>query len=297
MARVVQHTVDGGFSVVGRDCPGIGDAIMLDPLVRILHAADARSGLLTKYPALFSAAPYPVYAVLPSGGRLLEVGSPCPAAAYESACESAGQPIRKGRVQLFIEAAGEVYYRERHIPKLVLTAAERESVRLMQQSTKPRIGVATLSARYGHPFDGARDYPWTRALLKKLRKIGSVTFFHTEAMGVPGTTDFQGDLRELVVTIAGQHFMVSVDTAAVHIAGALGVPQLALFGPTDPALRVSGYPNTASIPRFERCGRAYCWYRPCRPKYCLSLLSPAALVKAVGRQLDEEIGNRGWRAR
>lgn len=57
---------------------------------------------------------------------------------------------------------------------------------------------------------------------------------HVGAIGGASTVAHPPDLRALAAHVAGARIVVSCDTAVVHLASAFGVPQVALFGPTNP---------------------------------------------------------------
>ena len=263
--------------VVCREVPGIGDAIMLLPTLERLREHGHSVGILSKYPDLFSEfTDFKVYrsrGEIPSRAQTLDYEGP--AAAYESKASK----IQKGRVQIYLEHLGFEYRSD--VPKLAVSYQQRAA-------QSKRIGLCLVARTYNDTkFDRARNYPYPVQLAEKARKLGDVTWFHTEPLGVPGVQDFKGNLVELVYEILSQNIVVSIDSAGCHIAGALGVPQLCLFGPTDPLLRVAGYPNAHWIENFKKCPFAHCWYNPCAEVYCLSTVSPREILRKVRRLLNE----------
>jgi heptosyltransferase-3 len=56
------------------------------------------------------------------------------------------------------------------------------------------------------------------------------------AVGMPGALNLAGtlSLAQTACVVAGAAAYVGPDTALTHVAAALGVPTVALFGPTDP---------------------------------------------------------------
>jgi ADP-heptose:LPS heptosyltransferase len=79
--------------------------------------------------------------------------------------------------------------------------------------------------------------------------------------------------------------MVSGDTGPLHIAGALGTPIVALFGPT---LREKNGPWLAADVSVSRADRCSCLYqRRCRlGTPCIEDIALAEVVAAVERRLD-----------
>lgn len=111
------------------------------------------------------------------------------------------------------------------------------------------------------------------------------------ALGVPawnlaGETDIPG----LVALLGRLELFLAGDTGPMHLATALGVPTVAVHGPTDPALSGPWPPGRAVVVRLEL---------PCSPCYdltdaavcplghhnCLRLLGPGAVVAAAEEAL------------
>tara|TARA_B100000809_G_scaffold1698_1_gene1941 strand:+ start:4430 stop:5239 length:810 start_codon:yes stop_codon:yes gene_type:complete len=261
--------------VLQRVSPGIGDAIMMQPLIENLYRDNHKDfGLVTKFPDLFRGM-YPIYDTPPEFAEVIDVDDPCPCSLYESEVKV----IKKGRTQLFLESGGYTYKKE--APRLELTAVEQGKAEEFKGEQGVQIGLSTTSAAYGNVLDGWRDYPYPEALAKSLSSLGHVVWMHTESLHSKYAEDFKGSLRDLMIRIKSLDIMVAVDTAAVHIAGALGVTVYGLFGPTDPALRIADYTSTFWLPKYEKCGRAYCWYDPCKWRFCLQSLKPKTIQKKV----------------
>ncbi len=72
-------------------------------------------------------------------------------------------------------------------------------------------------------------------------------------------------LKELASVLGGAKFVVTNDTGAMHIAAGLGVPVIAIFGPTDPARTGPYGPGHTVLHKALSCS-------PCRKKdYCPEL--------------------------
>jgi hypothetical protein len=103
----------------------------------------------------------------------------------------------------------------------------------------PRIEVATAPAAAGHvvlhPFSGGarKNWPFPRfeALAKQLTTLG----YRVEWAACPDRVRFE-NLRDLAEWLAGARCFVGNDSGITHLAAAVGVPVVALFGPTDPAV-------------------------------------------------------------
>jgi lipopolysaccharide heptosyltransferase I len=93
-------------------------------------------------------------------------------------------------------------------------------------------------------------------------------------------------LRELIALLRPASLMVSGDTGPLHIAGALGVPIVALFGPTTPGRNGPWSADDVSISRYEACD---CHYeRRCRRdagQWCLGTIAVDEVTRAIDQRL------------
>jgi len=77
------------------------------------------------------------------------------------------------------------------------------------------------------------------------------------AMNLAGKTG----LAECIALLKGLHLFITNDSGAMHMAAALGVPTLAIFGSTDPALTGPTGPDTGFIIKKRPCN-------PCFDRVC-----------------------------
>jgi ADP-heptose:LPS heptosyltransferase len=97
-----------------------------------------------------------------------------------------------------------------------------------------------------------------------LREAGArLVFFHSWKCARPGRDEVRPHeigaypaLRlpwpELAATIAACELVISVDTGIFHLAGALSVPTLGLFGPTSGEVMCRPYPTHSPVTSPER---------------------------------------------
>ena len=90
-----------------------------------------------------------------------------------------------------------------------------------------------------------------------------------------------GDILALAERAA---IVLSGDTGPLHLAGAVGAPIVALFGPTDPARNGPWDPDDISLSQYEAC---VCHYqRKCRrDRPCIEDLSVEDVRGAIDRRL------------
>ena len=99
------------------------------------------------------------------------------------------------------------------------------------------------------------------------------------AQAAPPTT-----IVDIVALARGAHVMISGDTGPLHIAGAVGTPIVALFGPTRAERNGPWSPADISISRFSQC---VCHYeRRCRrTQPCIDDISVDTVIDAVERRV------------
>lgn len=104
-----------------------------------------------------------------------------------------------------------------------------------------------------------------------------------EAASVPVIDGMGGDIMQLVRRLASCEVLIAGDTGPLHIARALGVPTVALFGPTDPALhRPSALDRVLTVEIDCRPCSAHGHHRcPKGHHRCLEDLAPERVQAAV----------------
>jgi lipopolysaccharide heptosyltransferase I len=93
-------------------------------------------------------------------------------------------------------------------------------------------------------------------------------------------------LNGLVALAHDAKLIVSGDTGPLHIAAALGVPAVAVFGPTNPARNGPWRAGDISLSRYEQCSCHY--QRRCRREphdWCLGTITVEEVSAAIGKRL------------
>ncbi len=104
-----------------------------------------------------------------------------------------------------------------------------------------------------------------------------------EAVG-SGVTDFAGrtTIAETMGLLKQMDLVISNDTGPMHLAAALKVPVVALFGPTDP-VRTGPYGGASVVIRAKDAPCSPCFKARCRrpDRACMAGIAPDAVVQAA----------------
>lgn len=105
----------------------------------------------------------------------------------------------------------------------------------------------------------------------------------------PNVQDLTGrtTLPEMVEVLRQSELAVTNDTGPMHIAAALGIPLISLFGPTEPA-RTGPYRDAASVRRHRvpcaPCMQSRCFYH--EQLACLKGITPRAVLAGTLARLE-----------
>ena len=97
-------------------------------------------------------------------------------------------------------------------------------------------------------------------------------------------------IRELAELIRQADLFISADTGPMHIAAALGVPVVALFGPKDPVLHGPYGERTRVVRADVDCSP--CTKRSCGDVKCMRSITPEMVMAAVEELLVSGLGFR-----
>lgn len=291
--------------LVTRAMGGIGDLLMMTPG---LHALRLRSGQAVRlavprrYFPLFEgnddveladihgpldAARHPVWYNL----------TDCPAARSESL---ASPRVRRNRIEIFARALGVRGRALRALdrrPRYFVSAREEALrseffARLGLQGRK----VVGVQLRADESY---RDYPHMAALVAALGVEHPVLVFADRALprglDAPGVIAVERrGLREAFALASGCAVLVSPDSAFLHLAAAVDLPAVALFGPTDGRVRAADYPRARGLDARETLRCVPCWRNeeiPCaltglKASVCMGEVPVWSVVRAVRQALE-----------
>jgi len=192
---------------------------------------------------------------------------------------------RVPRQEIFAKAAGITLADTRPVYRVAPEEADWARGRLAEMR-RPLVGVQVRAS------SSLRSYPRSKLVrmveLLVRAGLGVVIVDETPSGRWPcGALDLSGELsiRAASAVIKEVDVLVTPDSGLMHVAAAVGTPCVALFGPTDPRLRVRGYAKCVPLQGSVRAGCVPCHDQPrCKAKgcpRCLSSISPREIVEAV----------------
>jgi len=94
----------------------------------------------------------------------------------------------------------------------------------------------------------------------------------------------QTSLAELITILRENHLLLTNDTGTMHLAALLGVPTVAIFGSTEPAL--TGPLGSGHTVLRKRVGCSPCFLRECPIDFrCMKAVESAEVIAAIRAQL------------
>ena len=223
--------------------------------------------------------------------------SDCPASRIEA---RTSPRVKKNRIDIFASAIGvspKELDRFGRTPRYFVSAEEsrfaEEFLSRNGLSDKTLIGV--------HPYtaDTYRDFPHFEGLVKLLARDYPVLVFHSarlEGYDFPNAMKIDRyPLRQSVALLQRCSVLVAPDSSLMHVAAALGLPTLAIFGPTDGRVRTRDYRSVEvlDLSNVMRC--IPCWrheYQPClvsgnRTSVCIHSIDVPQVYQRVLAKVGE----------
>jgi len=95
------------------------------------------------------------------------------------------------------------------------------------------------------------------------------------------------NVRQIAGLMVNCDLVLCQDSSVLHLAGALDVPTVSLFGPTHPAARINHYPNAVAIWKGEKFAPCPCWYNTACAigEACWAHIRPDDIVETCVRHL------------
>jgi ADP-heptose:LPS heptosyltransferase len=192
----------------------------------------------------------------------------CPCFSYE---KRENPPVN--RIDLFARHCGlELTDR---IPKYYITQAEiDEGYEVVKSIYHERLLLVQTG---GSEPMRSLDHGKLKQVLVKLwekERVHSLVISHSSDFksdtlwsNIPGGMVIKNKtIREIAGIMVHCNLVLCPDSSILHLAGALSIPTVALFGPTDPRARVNHYKNAVAIWGAEDLACRNCWYEECKMK-------------------------------
>lgn len=176
----------------------------------------------------------------------------CPALRHEVA--QRGAPTRS-RLECWADAAGVPTPGPGSVAVRIPCEAASEAAAWRRRQKSPVVALAPASnasiRTWRNGLSAGRRTGMVGGLDRELRRRGiNAVVFDTAGRGAPGES-VSDDLCLQSARLALCDAVVAPDSGMLHIAAALRVPTVALFGPTDPALVLAGYTGKLVVLRGE----------------------------------------------
>lgn len=259
---------------------GIGDVIMATPTVRAIsnmfgNQCDITFATNTRY---LDGALVKVLKYNPDISSIIErdlmddltfdlvVNLHCPAINYEKRGK-----FPPNRIDLFANHAGVAL--SDPVPKYYIQKEEVDSGEIILEAITPNEKVILVQ-----PFsstaarDGLHDrIKQSLVELYQKHRVRSVIVTHasdnrSDIMwdNIPGSIYLRNaDVRAIAGVMVHSDLVLCPDSSILHLAGALGVPTVSLFGPTPPQCRINHYRNAVALWEAKDLAPCPCWYEGC----------------------------------
>ncbi|HXG01158.1 MAG TPA: glycosyltransferase family 9 protein [Bacteroidota bacterium] len=294
--------------LITRAMGGIGDLLMMTPGLHAMKRKHPHREIHLAVPRRF----FPLFAGN-TDVRLVDIDdvkldptlykrwlnfTDCPAARVEA---RTAPRVKRSRIELFARAMGVGPLALRRMdkrPRYFLTPEDRAFQHAFWRehnlNGKIVIGVQL------HADEVYRDYPHMKPLVHRLAEQYEVLVFDSEKIfGLDNERVIRIEgypLRKAFALAGACNAIVAPDSAFVHLAAALDVPCVALYGPVDGKVRTKHYPKCIFLDVRKKLGCLPCWRNdriPCkltglRPSVCLADISLQEILNTLSRVLEKE---------
>jgi len=303
LSRLREIMDTGYLSICMHRGPGIGDVLMLTPTIRAIKETfpGARITFATDIRYLDGAIPKvlqgnPHISTIWDEGISranqfdLSLELHCPCVTYE---QNKDNPPRN-RIDLFADHVGISLDNTRpvYIPFEKEIAWARTRVEHFDPKPKVFVQPSASCDRRSYP------HPKLKRVVMELTKQGIACFIATHSEdwptdtlwnNIPGANELRNwNVRELAAVMTHCDLVLCQDSAILHLAGALDIPTVALFGPTHPDARINHYPRAVAIWGGRDLNPCPCWFGPCYiSTACWSNIYEDTVINTCIRHLEE----------
>jgi heptosyltransferase-2 len=179
-------------------------------------------------------------------------------------------------------------------------ARHRASETLLEAGARPNALRVAVGA--GASYGSAKCWPpdlFAKALNEFLSHTDADVILFGTAAEAPVSSAIGSELRRAPIDLTGKtsvaelpgllsqcHLFLGNDSGAMHVAAAVGLPVVAVFGPTDPDGTAPVTPRASIIQQKPYCSP--CFLRRCPTDHrCMRLVTPAMVEAAMHMRLRE----------
>ncbi len=204
--------------------------------------------------------------------------------------------IPQNRIDLFANAAGIPLFGN-PVPVYMMTEEERKwGEDFVKKATGGKKYNGLISIHLGSR-DPKRTWPQhrVREFVSIARKAGYFSFIY-EWGASPDSWNLAGServfdyrIRQAAAIMYATDVLVCPDSMMLHLAGALNMKIVSLFGSMPPACRINHYANAIAVVN-QQISCLGCVYASCSNSYyCMSSILPQAVLAAVSHKLRSGI--------
>jgi heptosyltransferase-2 len=190
---------------------------------------------------------------------------------------------------------------EQHITLRVPDAArQRATQTLLEAGSRPHATRIAVGA--GASYGSAKCWPpdrFAKTLNALLSKTDADVILFGTPSELPVSTAITAELQHAPINLTGKtsiadlpallsqcHLFLGNDSGAMHVAAAVGLPVVAVFGPTDPEGTAPVTPRVTIVQQKPYCSP--CFLRRCPTDHrCMTAVTPAMVESALQSVLAE----------
>jgi heptosyltransferase-2 len=190
---------------------------------------------------------------------------------------------------------------EQHITLRVSDAArQRAAQTLLEAGARPHATRIAVGA--GASYGSAKCWPpdrFAKALNSLLSQADADVILFGTPSELPVSAAIAAELRRAPINLTGKtsiadlpallsqcHLFLGNDSGAMHVAAAVGLPVVAVFGPTDPEGTAPVTPRVSIVQQKPYCSP--CFLRRCPTDHrCMTAVTPAMVESALHSALAE----------
>jgi ADP-heptose:LPS heptosyltransferase/intein/homing endonuclease len=210
--------------------------------------------------------------------------------------------VPHNRIDLFAQAAGIPLFGNA-VPIYMMTEEERQwGKEFVKKAIRGRKHKGLISIHLGSR-DPKRSWPHHRIMefVNLARENGYFCFLYewgatANEWTLAGSQQvFDYRMRQAAAVMEATDILVCPDSSLLHLAGAMNMKIVSLFGSMPPACRINHYANAIAVVN-QQISCLGCVYSTCTNRYyCMSSILPQSVLQAVETQLKkkhvEPLGN------